>query len=97
MKHEEIIEGLHDLARLLGVTIRYDKGDFEGGYCILKDQKLLLVNKRLSPPRKAAVLAIALQEIGLNTIFIKPALREFIEDEVARTTGTPRNGTEKGL
>ena len=29
----------------LGVTMRYERGDFEGGYCILRDQRLLLINK----------------------------------------------------
>jgi hypothetical protein len=90
MKHEEIVAELHGLARQLGVAIRYEKGDFEGGYCTLKDEKVLLINKRLSPHRKAAVLALALHGIGLETVFIKPALREYIEDEVVRATKTAR-------
>jgi len=68
----------------LGVTIRYERGDFEGGYCVLKEQKLLLVNRRLLPLRKSAILALALHEIGLENVFLKPAVREYIEDEVAK-------------
>jgi len=85
MKHEEIIIELEGLAAQLSVKIRYEKGDFEGGYCVLKEEKVLLINKRLLPTRKAAILALALNEIGLDNVFIKPALREYIEDEVART------------
>ena len=84
MKHEEISQELHELAKQLGVNIRYEKGDFEGGYCTLKDEKMVLINKRLMPTRRAAVLAVALQEIGLDNIYIKPVLREFIEDEVSK-------------
>jgi hypothetical protein len=84
MKHEELIEEFHLLAAQLGITIRYEKGDFEGGYCILKDRKLLLINRKLLPNRKASVLAAALREIGLDNVFLKPALREYIEDEAAR-------------
>ena len=84
MKHEEIIQDLQDLATQLNVTIRYERGDFEGGYCILKDKKILLVNRRLMPTRKASVLATALQEIGLDNVFLKPVLRAYIEDEVAK-------------
>jgi hypothetical protein len=84
MKHEEIIQELQDLAVQLNVTIRYERGDFEGGYCILKDKKILLVNRRLMPMRKASVLAVALQEIGLDNVFLKPVLRAYIEDEVAK-------------
>jgi len=85
MKHEELIEELHNIARQLGVTIRYERGDFEGGYCILKEQKLLLVNRRLMPQRKASVLATAMHEIGLDNVYLKPALRGYIEDEVTRS------------
>ncbi len=84
MKHEEMIQELQDVARQLGITVRFDQGNFEGGYCILKTQHLLLLNKRLLPVRKAAVLARALREIGLDNVFLKPAVRAYIEDEAAR-------------
>lgn len=85
MKHEELIAELEHVAAQLGVTVRYEKGDFEGGFCILKENKILLVNKKLAPNKKTAVLAVALHEIGLDNVYLKPAVRLFIEDEVART------------
>jgi hypothetical protein len=74
------------VATQLGVTIRFERGDFEGGYCILRDQKILLVNRRLFPARKASVLAMAMHEIGLEDMYLKPAVREYIEDEIAKAT-----------
>jgi hypothetical protein len=84
MKQEELLSELEQLAQQLGVVVRYEKGDFEGGYCVLKADRMLLVNKRLMPNKRSSVFAIALHEIGLENIFIKPAVREYIEDEVAR-------------
>ena len=84
MKHEELIQELHEIAQQLGVTVRYERGDFEGGYCILKEQRLLLINRRLLPQRKASVLAAAMHDIGLDNVYVKPALRGFIDDEVAK-------------
>ncbi len=84
MKHEVLIQELQEVAAQLGVTIRYERGDFEGGYCILRDQKILLVNRRLFPAKKAAVLAMAMHEIGLDDMYLKPAVREYIEDEIAK-------------
>jgi hypothetical protein len=84
MKHEEMIQELQDVARQLGITVRFDQGNFEGGYCILKAQRLLLLNRRLLPARKASVLAKALRETGLENVFLKPAVRAYIEDETAR-------------
>ena len=85
MKHEDLIEELQTVAAQLSINIRYERGDFQGGYCILKDQRLLLVNRRLMPSRKASVLAVALQEIGLDDVYLKPAVRAYIEDEVVRS------------
>ena len=90
MKQEQLMQELHDLAGLLNVRVRYEKGDFEGGYCILKEERVLLVNKRLLPPRRASVLATALHEIGLENVFVKPALRAYVEDEVARMSRAAR-------
>ncbi len=89
MKHEDLIHELHQVAEQLGVTVRYEKGDFEGGYCILRDQKMLLVNKRLMPGRKASILAVALQEVGMDTVYLKPVLRAFVEDEAAKVKRIP--------
>jgi hypothetical protein len=86
MKHELLIQELHEVATQLGVTIRYERGDFEGGYCILRDQKILLVNRRLFPAKKASVLAMAMHEIGLEDMYLKPAVREYIEDEITKAT-----------
>jgi hypothetical protein len=89
MKSEELIEELHSLADQLGVTVRYERGDFEGGYCVLREQRLLLINRRLGPSRKASLLAVAMQEIGLDSVYLKPVLRAYIEDEVARAARLP--------
>lgn len=84
MKPERMLEELEQLAGQLGISLRYERGDFEGGYCILREKRLILVNRRLEVKRKTIVLALALSEIGVDTVFVKPAVREFIEDEVAK-------------
>lgn len=90
MRHEELLAEFERLAAQLGVAVRYEKGDFDGGYCILKRDRILLINRRLMPTKKAGVFARALHEIGLDNVFIKPAVRDFIEDEVARVTRAKR-------
>ena len=84
MNHTQLVSELEDLARQLGVQLRYEKGDFEGGFCILKDQRVLVVNKRLNDLRKASSLGQALSQCGIDAVYIKPGVREFIEDEVAK-------------
>ncbi len=85
MTPEELLDELEIVAQDLGVSLRYEKGDFDGGYCILRDQKIVVVNKKLSDNRKAGVIAQAFGELGIENIYIKPAVRLFIEDELVRT------------
>lgn len=79
-----ILADLHELANFIGYNIRYEKGDFEGGNCLLKDQKLILINKKLEPKKKINILSKNIKEIGIDNIYIKPALREIIEEEIIK-------------
>lgn len=84
MDYISLIKELEGVALQLGIKIRYEKGDFNGGYCILKDQKVLVVNKKIFDRQKASVIARGIAEIGIDNLYIKPAVRQYIEDEVAK-------------
>jgi len=84
MTVEETLSELEIVAHDMGVQIRYEKGDFEGGYCLLRDERIIVVNKKLNPNRKASVLSQAFGELGIENVYIKPAIRLFIEDELVR-------------
>ena len=84
MTAEETLKELELVAHDLGVNIRYEKGDFDGGYCLLRDEHIIVVNKKLNANRKAAVLSQAFGELGIENVYIKPAIRLFIEDELVR-------------
>ncbi|MDP2302954.1 MAG: hypothetical protein Q8N03_11090 [Ignavibacteria bacterium] len=77
---EDIIEELKVLAVQLGATIRFEKGDFKGGYCLLKDSKVIVINKLANTQRKAMILATALKELGIDQIYITPKVRELIDE-----------------
>jgi hypothetical protein len=84
MTDDQIIKELEELAERCNIVLRYEKGDFDGGYCVLKEERLIVLNKKLPPSKKAAVLAQALAEVGVEEVYLKPAVREFIEDELAK-------------
>lgn len=77
---EEAIEELKELAKQLGATIRFEKGDFKGGYCIVKDSKVVVINKLATTQRKAIILASALKELGVDNIYLSPRTRELIDE-----------------
>ncbi|GAB1442110.1 hypothetical protein MASR2M39_09450 [Ignavibacteriales bacterium] len=76
---ESLINELKDLAYQLGATVRFEKGDFRGGYCILKESKVVVINKNANDQRRANILASALKDLGIDTIYVPPKVREFID------------------
>lgn len=86
MTQDKILKELEQLATVSNIAVRYEKGDFEGGFCVLKAERLIVLNKKIAPTRKASILAQGLAEIGIEELYLKPAVREFIEDELARIT-----------
>jgi hypothetical protein len=88
MTHEQILSELEQLASNCGISIRYEKGDFDGGYCVLKAERLIVINKRLALARRTSVLAQGLAEVGIDEMYLKPAVREYIEDELSRVAKT---------
>ena len=77
---EEIIQELKAIASQLGAEVRFEKGDFKGGYCLLKDSKVVMINKMTNLQRKVIVLSMALKELGVDKIYLTPKMREIIEE-----------------
>ena len=95
MTPEQILKELEQLAAQCTIVIRYEKGDFEGGFCVLKTERLIVINKKLPPARKASVVAQGLAEIGIDELYLKPVIREFIEEALTRQTEIETAKSEK--
>ncbi len=77
---EEVIQELKDIAKQLGADVRFEKGDFKGGYCILKDSKVVVINKTANLQRKVMILSMALKELGIDQIYLTPKIREIVDE-----------------
>ncbi len=85
MNKEALLEELRETCGHMGYKLRLEKGDFKGGACILREERQIVINKRLPIERRLSILALALAEIGIDDVYIKPAVRSFIEDERAKS------------
>jgi hypothetical protein len=47
-------------------TLRYEKGNFKSGYCVLKDQKIMIVNKFFTTEGKINALLDILKNTTLD-------------------------------
>ena len=57
------LEGLYDEARYI---IRYEKGNFNSGYCILEERRVVVINKFFSVEGRINALLEILPTIAVN-------------------------------
>ena len=79
MKTTQIIDELKQAAFQLGYEVRVEKGNFRGGRCSVEGESIIMLNKRHLPEVQLAVLAESLRETPIDTIYLKPAVRQALE------------------
>ena len=82
-KKDVTINELIELLNNMGYIVRIERGTFKGGFCLLREEKIFLLKKDLEQDKKISVLASNIAEIGVEDIFIKPNIRELIENASA--------------
>jgi len=63
---KHFLNKLEDLFSESDYVLRYEKGNFQSGYCLLKDTKIAIVNKFISLDGKINCLLEIIKEIDLN-------------------------------
>ena len=92
---KQLLAELEDVVQRLGYKLRYEKGNFEGGYCLLKESRLFVINSRNEAEKRVGIIARNLKEIGIDDIFVKPQIREVIEQENAKSVKAEEKKPEK--
>ncbi|MBN2091394.1 hypothetical protein JW964_17410 [candidate division KSB1 bacterium] len=92
MKDSEILGYLEQLTQNLSIDLRYEKGEFSGGLCRVNDKQMMIINKRLSDDQKIKVFARAIGQLNLENIYILPAIREIIEEQLKEKRRTTSAG-----
>ena len=81
MNDEVILQEIENVFSKLGITIRYERGDFIGGLCRLKEDKIVILNRKLPVKKKIQLLAKELSRFNIDEIFILPAIKEIILEQ----------------
>lgn len=85
-------EKLANILKTQGYKIRYEKGNFAGGYCWVQDQKVIIINKFHPLESKIATLS----EIIAQVEFDEDQLSEDQQKTVAQLKASfEENITEK--
>lgn len=63
----QFLTKLEDLIAESDYILRYEKGNFKSGYCLLKEQKIMIVNKFFTVEGKINALLDILKNLELDT------------------------------
>ncbi|MGE0771740.1 MAG: hypothetical protein AB7K37_08515 [Cyclobacteriaceae bacterium] len=63
----QFLAKLEDLIAESDYILRYEKGNFKSGYCLLRDQKIMIVNKFYATEGKINALMDILRIVTLDT------------------------------
>ena len=71
---------LEDLIAESDYILRYEKGNFKSGYCLLREQKIMIVNKFFTTEGKINALLDILKIVVLDTSKFSEKNRKLYED-----------------
>jgi hypothetical protein len=63
---KNFLDKLENLFASSEYILRYEKGNFKSGYCILKENKIVIINKYYTLDGKINALIDIIKEIGFN-------------------------------
>jgi hypothetical protein len=76
----QFLTKLEDMIAESDYVLRYEKGNFKSGYCLLKEQKIMIVNKFFTTEGKINALLDILKGIELDTTrFTEKSLKLYQE------------------
>lgn len=82
MNIDKIFEYLLELSERMGIRIVKGKGDFNGGGCRVREDRVIVINKIKPIEYQSKTIAEGLANYGLSNHYLIPAVRSYIEDNL---------------
>lgn len=80
---------LEDMIAESDYFLRYEKGNFKSGYCLLRDQKIMIVNKFFTTEGKINVLLEILKNVTLDTAKFSEKSRKLYDELQQEEVSSP--------
>jgi hypothetical protein len=71
-----LLEKIENLLKAVGYNVRYEKGNFKGGYCVLENKQLVVVNKFYPLEGRINTLAEVVNNLSLEMAGFQGILNE---------------------
>ena len=61
-------------------VVRYERGNFQSGYCILEQKKVVVLNKFLQPEGRMNTLIDLIPKLTVNTELLSPEAKKTYDE-----------------
>ncbi|NIK72603.1 hypothetical protein FHS56_000089 [Thermonema lapsum] len=75
---KSFLQGLEELVGEAGYILRYEKGNFQAGYCILKSRRIIVVNKFFTLEGKINCLIDIIRDLNIDEEQLSNASRKLL-------------------
>jgi hypothetical protein len=100
MNETTILQNLEAIAEKLDVKVNYEnlrkRHVFsKGGFCRLKEDKIVIIDNTLNLSDKIDVLADALSQLDLEDIYMPPAVRKILDRKSNMNTSSDQSHNQQ--
>ena len=74
------LKKIEDLLKEAGYIVRYEKGNFLAGYCVLESKRVIVINRYYETEFRINSLLEIMGKIDLNELELTEASREFFHE-----------------
>ena len=88
------LDKLEAIPEQSGYVLRYERGTFQSGYCILEERKVVVLNKFLQTEGRINTLVDLIPQLDINTEMLANDSKKLYLDIISKLE-TEGNGKEK--
>ena len=76
-----------------GYIVRYERGSFQSGFCILEDKKVVVLNKFLQLEGRINTLIDLVPQLKIDTESLSPDSKKWFDDIMGRHAAKNNEGS----
>ena len=81
------LDKLEAIPEQAGYVLRYERGTFQSGYCILEERKVVVLNKFLQTEGRINTLLDLIPQLDINTEVLTDESRKLYADIISNLQG----------
>ena len=74
-----------------GYIVRYERGNFQSGYCILEERKVVVLNKFVQMEGRINTLIDIIPQLNINLELFSPETKKVYDEVIAKFEAAEEN------